>query len=503
MPNNLDLTRGVADSFRLDRGGMPTWQGLFLGVVKNNVDPTRSGALEVYIQQLGGPDENDPSTWRKVNYCTPFYGITQQTKAPASGAGNFFNPQSYGMWFTPPDIGVQVICFFVGGDPTKGFYMGCVADPGFNHMVPAIGSSSNYVVNNPSQNAYFARSGRLPVTEINEKNSGVVNNPNYVNVPKPVHSVQAGILFQQGLVNDTERGSISSNAQRESPSTVYGISTPGRPVYAGGLTDQQVQEQLAQNTLDPTKTAIVGRKGGHSLVMDDGSVTGENNLVRIRTSKGHQIMLNDSDNFLYICHSNGQTWIELGQEGTVDVFSTNSINLRSQGDINIHADQDIKMYAGRNFHAYANTEVKLNSSGISQFTSKGRMTVATTGDLGLLATKSVSIKGDKGYFGVAGKLGLTGSKVLLNSGGGIPIPPPVPIVKTLLDDVAFKGTSGWEITKDALTSICSRVPCHEPWPYHNLGVAIQGKQVAFEPGTPAIPPDTQPIPAGWAITVVT
>lgn len=500
MPNNLDLTRGVAETFRLDRGGVPTWQGLFLGIVKNNVDPTRSGALEVYIQQLGGPNENDPSTWRKVNYCSPFYGVTQQ-KSTASKAGGFYNPQSYGMWFTPPDIGVQVICFFVGGDPSKGYYMGCVADPGFNHMIPAIGSTSNYATNNASQNAYFSRAGKLPVTEINGDNTGAVNKPNFFDLPKPVHSVQAGIYFQQGLIDDTERGPISSNAQRESPSTVYGISTPGRPIYAGGLTDQQVQQQLAQNTIDPTKTAIQGRKGGHTLVLDDGNQIGENNLIRIRTSKGHQIMMNDSENFFYICHSNGQTWIELGQEGTVDVFSTNSINLRSQGDINLHADQDIKMYAGRNFHAYANAEVKLNSAGTSQITSKSRMTMASTGDIGIIATKSVAIKGDKGYFGVAGKLGLVGSKVLLNSGGAIPVQPPVPINKTLLDDTTFNNTRGWEITKDALTSICSRVPCHEPWPYHNLGVSTGGKQVAFEPGTPTVPPDAQPIPAGWEITV--
>jgi hypothetical protein len=501
MPENLNLTRGVPENYRLDRGGVPAWQGLFEGIVKNNIDPTRNGALEVWIAQLGTGNEDDPSTWRKVNYCSPFYGVTNQTSS-SNGAGGFTNPQSYGMWFTPPDIGIKVICFFVGGDPNKGYYFGSISDPGFNHMIPAIGSTSNYVSNNSTQTAYFNQAGKLPVTEINAENSGVVNNPNFFNLPKPVHSVQAGIYFQQGLINDTERGPISSNAQRESPSTVYGISTPGRPIYAGGLTSADIQQQLAQNTLDPARTKVVGRQGGHTVVLDDGNLAGENNLIRIRTSKGHQIMLNDSENFFYISHSNGQTWIELGQEGTVDVFSTNSINLRSQGDINLHADQDIKMFAGKNFHVFANAEVKLESGGVGQLASKGRMTVASTGDIGILATKSVSIKGSQGYFGVAGKLGLTGSKVLLNSGGAIPIPPPIPISKTLLDNVLFNSTRGWEVTKDALTSICSRVPCHEPWPYHNLGVGIGTTQVAFEPGTPAIPPEAQPIPPDWKITVV-
>ena len=170
MPNNLDLTRGVPDNYRLDRGGVPAWQGLFEGVVKNNVDPTRSGALEVYIRQMGAGAEDDASTWRKVNYCSPFYGVTNQTSTD-TGAGGFTNPQSYGMWFTPPDLGVTVICFFVGGDPNKGYYIGSVGDPGFNHMIPAIGSSNNYVLGNDTQGAYFARAGKLPVNSLKRAES--------------------------------------------------------------------------------------------------------------------------------------------------------------------------------------------------------------------------------------------------------------------------------------------------------------------------------------------
>lgn len=497
MPDNLDLTRGVPESYRYDRGGVPAWPGLFEGIVKRNVDPTRSGALEVYIQQMGGDNQDDPATWRKVNYCSPFYGITNQFST-SQGVGGFENPQSYGMWFTPPDVGVTVICFFVGGDPSKGYYLGSVPQPGFNHMIPAIGASSNYKTENATQSAYFANSGQLPVTEINSKNTGIASNPNFYNQSKPVHRVQAAIYFQQGLINDTERGPISSNAQRESPSTVYGISTPGRPIYSGGLTGLQVQQQLSAGTLDPTKTVIQGRQGGHTLVMDDGSLVGTNNLVRIRSSKGHQIMFNDSENFVYIAHSNGQTWIEFGQEGTVDVFSTNSINLRSQGDINIHADQDINLNAGRNFQVFANSTVKINSQGTNQISSQQRLTLASENDIGILASQAVSIKGSKGYFGVANKLALLGSKILLNSGGAIPIPPPVPIQKILVDNTVFNNTTGWQIRKDALETICTRVPTHEPWPYHNLGVAVS---VSLEPGTPAVPPNVQPIPPDWQIEI--
>ena len=50
----------------------------YIGIVKNNLDPTRSGRLQVYIPDLGGP-EDDPKNWRTVSYASPFSGYTSTT----------------------------------------------------------------------------------------------------------------------------------------------------------------------------------------------------------------------------------------------------------------------------------------------------------------------------------------------------------------------------------------------------------------------------------------
>ena len=77
--------------------------GPYIGVVKNNIDNTRSGRLQVYIEQFAGPRQDDPSNWRTVNYLPPFYGSTNNLGS-VSGTGQFIlNKHSYGMWFTPPD----------------------------------------------------------------------------------------------------------------------------------------------------------------------------------------------------------------------------------------------------------------------------------------------------------------------------------------------------------------------------------------------------------------
>ena len=47
----------------------------YIGIVKNNLDPTRSGRLQVYIPDLGGP-QDEPNNWRTVSYASPFQGYT-------------------------------------------------------------------------------------------------------------------------------------------------------------------------------------------------------------------------------------------------------------------------------------------------------------------------------------------------------------------------------------------------------------------------------------------
>ena len=290
---NIQRTTGQPRNYKLDKGGMPAETGPFIGEVMNNIDPIRAGRLEVFIEDLAGPDKNVSSLWRTVSYITPFYGYTQQSAPNQTGPGTFTgNNQSYGFWGTPPDVGTKVICFFANGDPSQGYYIGMPIEPGINHMIPAIGSSKKYV--DDSGSPYYTGKPKLPVVEINNANPAITDNPRFFEEAKPVHSVLAGQLLSQGVIADPLLGPISSNSQRESPSSCFGISTPGRPIYSGGLTDAQLQAKLASSTLQANETTVIGRKGGHSVVMDDGNQAGEDNLVRIRTSSGHQIMMNDT-----------------------------------------------------------------------------------------------------------------------------------------------------------------------------------------------------------------
>ena len=477
MPDNIVRTKGRSQQYRFDRGGMPTEMGPFIGIVTNNIDPTRAGRLQVWIRQFGAtnadgsPDLTQESTWRTVSYIPPFYGSTPQT-GTNQGVGTFTgNQQSYGMWFTPPDLGTEVICFFIEGDPNQGYYIGCVPNMSVNHMIPAIGASRRYELANGPQDSYFAGASQLPVTEINTENIAISENPRFFDQPKPVHSVVAGIMMQQGLIRDTVRGPITSNSQRESPSSCYGMSTPGKPVYQSGISDLEIKNRLERGELTPEDILVISRQGGHSIVMDDGNLEGQDNLIRIRTAKGHQITMSDDGDCFYVIHANGQTWLEFGKQGTVDVFSTNSVNIRTQGTINLHADRDINMFAGGAINMKSTT-FKLQADAKLDLIGTGSLTIYSKNLIGIKSDGSLALKNvSAGSWDGGSIMNLRAGCINLNSGGAAPVNTPTNLQDLSLADTRFVQGRGWQVEPGKLKTIVTRAPTHEPYPYHNQGVS--------------------------------
>jgi hypothetical protein len=101
MAENNAQPSGRAPNYKFDRGGTPAEMGPFVGRIVNTVDLTRTGRLQVFIEQFAsGQPSTNPETWRWVRYLSPFYGATEKTSTSA-GVGTYpGNQQSYGMWFT-------------------------------------------------------------------------------------------------------------------------------------------------------------------------------------------------------------------------------------------------------------------------------------------------------------------------------------------------------------------------------------------------------------------
>jgi hypothetical protein len=349
--------------------------GPFLAKVVSHQDPSFMGTLQVELLRPIG-NNNDSSELRTVSYLSPFYGTTSSKFLGEDAGNNTYNntQKSYGMWMVPPDVGTTVMVIFIQGDVKRGYWIGCVQDENMNFMVPGIAATAAVVDGGP----------RAPVAEYNKKLVDVGIDP--TNYSKPQHTNQYINLSIQGLDKDDTRGLTTSSARREAPSMVFGISTPGpidknvnAPKGAIGPKDAQVT------------SAFISRLGGSSFVMDDGdsaflrktfasegppeyvaieqNETGgnvnipHNELVRIRTRTGHQILLHNSEDLIYIGNAKGTTWIELTSNGKIDIYAEDSISVHSENDINFTADRDINLTAKRNFN--------LNSVGNNNLTATG------------------------------------------------------------------------------------------------------------------------------------
>ena len=476
MPRNVDKLKG---KLKRTPGPHP-----ILCTVYKTVDPQRMGQIQVYYSESLMTSTTNPVTYTVKKLFSSF-GETRGN-GPETGWGDYTtNPSSYGQWNSPPDVGSQVICIFVNGDPNQGYYIGSVVNTINPNLgpVPAIAGSENVTLN-AGEGASYGGATRLPVTNINTNNSELADTVDFLTAAKPVHSYVASIMQQQGILRDKYRGPISSSATREASSRVgWGVSTPGRPIYQGGYTDETLASELDG---DPQDYNIIARRGGHSLVMDDGDIIGRDQLIRLRTALGHQILMSDDGQMLSILHSNGQSYIELGKEGTVDIFATNSVNIRTQGDLNLHADNDLNLHAGRNVNINASENMSVNAD--------KKYSHRVGEEYALYSLANITIKSDAAIgLDASGQVGLTagaeicqtGAEIQLNGTAASLTPDKVePIEITQHPDTLFDKTVGWAAALAKLNSITSRAPAHMPWMSANQGVDVIVESGADE----ALPP---------------
>lgn len=463
MSSDKRLNRKLPERVRReDTPGIRIDSGPFIGIIKNNVDPTRAGRLQVWIPDLGG-QEDDPKSWRTVSYASPFYGVTYQ---PNKAKNNKFTDvqHSYGMWAVVPDIGNQVICTFIAGDANRGFWFACINPNLGHHMVPALGTANavdNEMTEDSLKKKYDPTASKWPVAEFNENVAENIS-AGWTNNPKPVHEFQANVLIQQGLDRDGTRGAIGSSSQRESPSMVFGISTPGRPVN-DPADNPQYAEKLRAGTLSEEDYAIRARKGGHQLVMDDGEQTGANQLFRLRSAGGHQILMNDTERVMYIANSDGSVWFEFTGGGHINVFSASGINMRTGGEFNLHADKDINIHSGGSIKLKADTSIVTQTK--DHYTKAGTSFNVQAGKMGVLVDGTLSLQSSGGNWNSSGKLVLKGDKILLNTETPGAVPPVADIKTNKQTDTGWDSEKGlWINQADAYESIATTTPAHEPWP---------------------------------------
>jgi hypothetical protein len=501
--------------------------GPYLAKVVSHLDPSFMGGLEVTLLREDGNSIGDNSQTYPVYYAPPFYGNTA-FEYQGFNTSDFNDTQkSYGMWFTPPDVGVTVLVVFVDGNPGKGYWIACVPGRFMNHMIPAIGASDSVDFAEGDADKYDT--GVLPVAEINRRANDLGESLEIEKIPRAVHPI-ADRYLEQGTLEDDVRGSTTSTSRRGIPNLVFGISTPGPLDRRDGAKKAFIGKTQSQS---PTPVPV-SRLGGSQFVMDDGddryqrmtpasdgpmeygdTLNGESGeptipkdeYLRLRTRTGHQILMHNSEDLIYIGNARGTTWIELTSNGKIDIFAEDSVSIHTKQDFNLYADRDINMEAGRNINMKSAERFQMDVEGDWNLVVTGNGSIAIGGDYNtdVVGSTFLSTAGDynvntagntaitsggDGDINIGGDMKMTsggdaslGGANITMSGGAInlngpaapdaaeaaPATPPEAL-STHENQIVDPNAADWVGDRydpgDTLTSIIARIPMHEPWQYH-------------------------------------
>lgn len=268
--------------------------GLYEGIIKENSDYQKMGRLAVWVPELG-TEESNADGWVVAMYLSPFGGATNMddTKEDQTYEGT---QRSYGFWAVPPDPGNRVAVQFLNGEPSRAVWIGCFYQQYRNTMIPNIPKHNNYQYGE-----------KVPGAEHNVNEGSPTDDEN----ERPFHRTHYEAIRNQGLETDTIRGFSQNGATSSELSRVYGMLTPK----------------------------------GHYWSMED---TDGDEKIRIRTIGGAQILLDDTNNVIYIANQKANGWVEIDEDGKIMVFSEEGMSVRSRKDIALTADRDLLFEAGRN-----------------------------------------------------------------------------------------------------------------------------------------------------------
>ncbi len=373
--------------------------GVYVAKVTNSIDETYQGHINVELigherisRQEDKENPEEMKKFHRVRRLVPFGGYEHKEDGKYS--------IEFGISTQPPTPGTFVLVAFTGHEQ-EGFLLGVLPDGGRNTQIP--GLPANELINEP---------GTLGVTH----DSGVLHDDTTEKNEHP----QFTQIKKQGLSNDSVRGLHSSGGRRESPSNVFGFSTMGGHSFV-----------MDDGTVAPVKDS--------SISPDSGRQPDLNKIFRMRSKEGATLLFNDTWGIVYLIQQNGNAWMQMDKEGNIDVFSEKSINF--------HAKEDINMYAGKTFNIDADN-IQLRARG-----DDGMNLETTTGEFNLHSNKVIKLTTDLNmHLRAKPQMRLTADLIDING-------PPA--------KVASKPDVN-NLTKNLLVakSINGVVPEHEPWAGH-------------------------------------
>jgi hypothetical protein len=337
------------DMFLASSRTKDTIDTLTIGIVVDTNDPQQMGRVRAVCPQWGDSYNTLIEDLPWASYVSPFGG--QVSVGPRGSESDVSEGGiSYGMWAIPK-VGAQVIVMCVDGDPMLRVFMGCI----FNQLTPHTLPHGRWMYDShpglhptgasPTPQGPFTSQEHVvePLTTNLQQAFGGKGDPNYEWRSRASDYSVAGIDVTQ--LSSTYSGvPDDKNITYEDWSSTQG--------YAADRTDPHNSSSYTDKNYGSSVYSITS-PGFHAFSMDDRQ---ENCRMRFRTTAGHQILLDDTNERIYIATAKGNNWIEMDQDGNIDMYTNNKVSVRGK-DINFTADDTIRFHAGKAIHMYSGGDI--------------------------------------------------------------------------------------------------------------------------------------------------
>lgn len=436
-----------------------------IGTVVNNNDPQQMGRLKVVCPALGDVIESPVENLPWTSYAMPFGGTTFKSErgpetTSTSGAVN------YGFWAIPK-IGSQVLVFCVDGDIDIRCWFACVNKNFTPHTLPHgrfIFSDnkalSNLKINNNPVGPLASNEAPIQPLFDNLKTAFFTssNNPD-INLEYLTRGVDFSVSSNSDLILSKTTSNVPDDRSIEfnGSKVKQGYRKTNNPYNVSF-------DPADTSSLESTVYSITS-PGFHTFAMDDHF---QNCRMKFRTSAGHQIIMDDTNERIYINTAKGNNWIEIDQNGNIDIFSEKRVSIHAKQDINLTSDETVRITGKKGVHLYSDEDVRIQSAKDINMLSDKNINVQSTSKFSIISNDSIHVKSSSiTCLESSGEMNVKGSIINMDGSSGANIKSGGSVLVTG-SVIHLNGPSANSATSASPTSAnkafwTNRIPDREPW----------------------------------------
>lgn len=461
-------------------GANPTKPPITTGWVVDNDDPQQNSRVRVCCPAWG--DDPNPQTMvlKNIPWATMGSPMAGSMTQGYRGTSTKVDGQTPYGFVGVPKVGAEVVVVQVDGDSGYRVVLCCLPELGGTGAAP----HGRFETSGGYPDGPFTLDGSK-LQPLYDNYSTMFSGPYFPTGRSSFEWMSRGSDYSFSAHVDTARNERQST---NDPIDVFVAEADGRVLnYTAGYAKDRVGDQpnLVKDddrTNDPQTYAWIS-PGFHSYSMDDRP---ENCRMRIRTTTGHQILLDDTNERIYIATSKGKNWVEMDSCGNVDVHSDTRVSIHAANDINMTSEGSIRLTSG-DIHLRASGQIRMISQMdthiITNMNLRTKSLLSTKMEIGQML-ETISAMDTKITSGTNVHV-LATSGAYVTGSGSVHVLSSGNIMQTAATIYSNSGAAAQSADSATLSEAktafhTNRIPMHEPWPRVLTDVAKSDKDDAFE-----------------------